>query len=324
MQPEEYPGPDEKQLHLNIDREKLAARGISRLCRVRGDPPAGPTPTTEALKNLTVPASDGNKVPLGSVAEIREEMGPSAIYRVNLYPAIRISGAPPEGKSADEAVANWLEIAAAERPSGFAAESLIGSQAGLVAFNPGEGQAAAPSDKNADANAAAPKPLPADVVQAWEKAGAQAGWIGIDERGRLAFHRVAEGRPGEIPAFKFSEWQAGVVARLPQPPQAFGLDLSYTGVTDAGLRELAGLKTLQTLSLRNCQKLTDAGLNELAGLRTLQVLILANCEQLTGAGLKELAGLNRLKTLDLSVTKVTDSGLTGLAARKFFSPSISA
>ena len=42
-------------------------------------------------------------------------------------------------------------------------------------------------------------------------------------------------------------------------------------MTDAGLKELAGLKSLQTLNLSNT-KVTDAGLKELAGLKSLQAL----------------------------------------------------
>jgi hypothetical protein len=52
------------------------------------------------------------------------------------------------------------------------------------------------------------------------------------------------------------------LAELPIPPVAFGLDLSSTPVTYAGLKELAGLKSLQTLSLSRTQ-VTDAGLKEL-------------------------------------------------------------
>ena len=42
-------------------------------------------------------------------------------------------------------------------------------------------------------------------------------------------------------------------------------------MTDAGLKELAGLKNLQTLDLGGTQ-VTDAGLKELAGLKSLQSL----------------------------------------------------
>jgi hypothetical protein len=39
-----------------------------------------------------------------------------------------------------------------------------------------------------------PKPLPAEVVAAWQKAGAEVGWLGPDEDGELRF------RVGSTPA----------------------------------------------------------------------------------------------------------------------------
>ena len=50
-----------------------------------------------------------------------------------------------------------------------------------------------------------------------------------------------------------------------------------TKVTDAGLKELAGLQSLHSLYLTHCQ-VTDAGLKELAGLKSLQVLNLGDTE----------------------------------------------
>jgi hypothetical protein len=49
------------------------------------------------------------------------------------------------------------------------------------------------------------------------------------------------------------------------------LDLSYTNVTDAGLKELAGLKSLQTLDLGSTH-VTGAGLRELVRPESLQIL----------------------------------------------------
>ena len=46
-----------------------------------------------------------------------------------------------------------------------------------------------------------------------------------------------------------------------------------TKVTDTGLKELAGLKSLQHLYLNNTD-VTDAGLKELASLKNLEVLVL--------------------------------------------------
>jgi hypothetical protein len=81
-------------------------------------------------------------------------------------------------------------------------------------------------------------------------------------------------------------------------------------VTDAGLKELVGLKGLQSLSLGGT-KVTDAGLKELAELKGLQRLELSSTK-VTDAGLKELAGLKGLQTLYLSDTNVTDEGVKEL------------
>ena len=85
-----------------------------------------------------------------------------------------------------------------------------------------------------------------------------------------------------MPVFQFSEWKEGVLAKLPDPGTAFGLSLNATNVTDAGLKELAGLKSLQALNLNNTQ-VTDAGLKELTGLKSLQTVILT-ATQVTAAG----------------------------------------
>ena len=94
------------------------------------------------------------------------------------------------------------------------------------------------------------------------------------------------------------------------------LYLNHDQVTDAGLKELAGLKSLQTLNL-GATKVTDAGLKELAGLKNLQELTIWGTP-VTDAGLKELAGMKNLQDLDLSGTAVTDAGLKELAGMAEF------
>ena len=95
------------------------------------------------------------------------------------------------------------------------------------------------------------------------------------------------------------------------------------------MKELAGLKSLQSLSLYGTP-VTDAGLKELAGLKLTTLVLpfflsdrnlkyyLAAIEpitldlkgkQVTDVGLKELAELKSLQSLDLSHTPVTDAGL---------------
>src|SRR5262245_20862651 len=81
----------------------------------------------------------------------------------------------------------------------------------------------------------APRPLPPEVVQAWEKAGAAAGWMSRGQYG-MVFRSGAKGKAGEVPAFLVFPWKEGVLAKLPPPPGPFGLDLSNSAVTDAGLK----------------------------------------------------------------------------------------
>ena len=139
--------------------------------------------------------------------------------------------------------------------------------------------------------------LPVVLVSVWKKAGASVGWIRVGGFGQFGlsdvgisgsnFGKGSRGLnfdvKGEMPAFSFSgsysshrrgstnKWELGFVADLPQPQTPFGLDLTGTTVTEAGLKELAGLKNLQALRLADTQ-VTNAGLKELAGLKNLQLL----------------------------------------------------
>jgi internalin A len=90
------------------------------------------------------------------------------------------------------------------------------------------------------------------------------------------------------------------------------LDLSDCSLTDAALKELAGMSQLQSLALGHNTGLTDDGVGALTGLQQLQVLDL-NHTGLTDDGLKALAALRGLQTLNLFATKVTDAGLDALA-----------
>lgn len=166
-----------------------------------------------------------------------------------------------------------------------------------------------------------PQPLPMEIVDAWKAAGAKVGWLRIKQLGfrsrQFVFHEFEAGQPaapGDVPAFHLVRWQTGQLAKLPAPTAAFGLFLFRAEVTDAALKELAGLKRLQRLDLTLTQ-VTDAGLKELAGLTGLQALNL-DVNRITDAGLKELAALTSLQTLDLNTTQVTNQGLKELARLK--------
>jgi hypothetical protein len=115
---------DEKQVTIDIDRAKCASLGVpledvNKAIRV-----AGPAMKPDILKNAIV----RDKLTLGDVATIKEAFGPGAVYRVDLYPAIRITGAPPEGKSMTVAGAKCVDLAEVEMKrldfQGFATKNL--------------------------------------------------------------------------------------------------------------------------------------------------------------------------------------------------------
>ena len=139
-----------------------------------------------------------------------------------------------------------------------------------------------PSDSSSEQQ---PAPLPQEIVDAWRKAGANVCWLSFDQYGIKPCHFPAVGQPGDLPAFSFhlNNWTPGVVGQLPSPPRAFGMSLLGAPITDAGLKELAGLTKLRALDLW--------GTN------------------VTGTGLKELVGLSDLQTLNLWRTPLTDEGL---------------
>lgn len=92
------------------------------------------------------------------------------------------------------------------------------------------------------------------------------------------------------------------------------------GVTNEGLKTIAGLGDLQELVIREHafipdDKFDDKGLGHLKRLTRLRVLELAGTG-LTDAGLSQLAGLARLEDLDLSQTRITDAGLKHVAGMR--------
>jgi hypothetical protein len=94
------------------------------------------------------------------------------------------------------------------------------------------------------------------------------------------------------------------------------LDLSGTGVTDEGLKEVAKHRGLTNLSLQGVKNVTDTGVKELAGLPHLKSLVL-RATGVTDAGLAELAGCPSLTFLSvMGADKVTDGGVARLKAAR--------
>ncbi|MGA1619034.1 MAG: efflux RND transporter permease subunit, partial [Pirellulales bacterium] len=109
---------DSPQYFLDIDRDKIRGLGIplsavftalqldvgsltvntfsrfGRTWQVKVMADQGFRRSLEDLRELKVVARDGGLVPLASVLEVRQSMGPSIMMRYNLYPAAPIVGIP--------------------------------------------------------------------------------------------------------------------------------------------------------------------------------------------------------------------------------------
>jgi hypothetical protein len=154
-----------------------------------------------------------------------------------------------------------------------------------------------------------PQGIDAATVAAYEKLGAVYGGWEKNETGTIWFQPGREHAEKGLPGFRFAIFPQ---ARLPEVAIPFGLDLSRSDVTDAGLKELAGLRNLARLMLVRTP-VTDAGLKELRRLNNLTALNLSQTK-VTDAGVKELASLKNLATLDVTFTPVTARGLRDLGS----------
>ena len=101
------------------------------------------------------------------------------------------------------------------------------------------------------------EPLPDELVAAWEKAGAEVGYLTQSEWSHVGFAprtptNAAEYR-GAIPGFQIRAKTK--IADLPAPSVPFGLyfEREATPATDAGLTQLGKFAHLRTLSLWNTQ-----------------------------------------------------------------------
>lgn len=138
LDPEVFPGKPTPQLNVRIDRSKATELGVSvrdiadtlrasvgdarvddfnrfgRTVEVRvslDKPRAG----ADDLKKLEVKSDSGKRVPLGTIVEFTSSDVPTAVVRVGLLPALRITADVPPGMSVAAATARAVEVAEAER-----------------------------------------------------------------------------------------------------------------------------------------------------------------------------------------------------------------
>ncbi len=74
------------------------------------------------IANLKTRSASGEMVPIGSVANLREDSGPSRIVRYNLFPASELQGQPAAGVSSGEALEVMETMAEQTLPQGFSYE----------------------------------------------------------------------------------------------------------------------------------------------------------------------------------------------------------
>ncbi len=143
-------------------------------------------------------------------------------------------------------------------------------------------------------------PAESDAIAAVKKGGGAVLQVAQnDPRLDIAFH-LADSKPDEPIGDKH------VALVKPLGNVIYSLNLRGTAVTDKGLEELKGLKSLVRLHLERT-KITDAGLAHLAALENLEYLNLYGTE-VTDAGVQSLAGLKKLKRVYVWQTKVTEEG----------------
>jgi hydrophobic/amphiphilic exporter-1 (mainly G- bacteria), HAE1 family len=74
--------------------------------------------TPRDIENLMVRNSNGDMIPLGTVATIRPSVGPSLISLYNLYPSATVIGLPAQGYSSGQSIELMEQIAAKTLPPG--------------------------------------------------------------------------------------------------------------------------------------------------------------------------------------------------------------
>jgi WD40 repeat protein len=105
--------------------------------------------------------------------------------------------------------------------------------------------------------------------------------------------------------------EAGLKELAGLPELRLTLGLSQNRLERAGYRALARVEQVRSLDL-NFTDVTDVDLKELAGLSQLEELTLLKT-QVSDAGMPELARFKRLRHLNLAATNVTDAGVAALA-----------
>lgn len=82
-------------------------------------------------------------------------------------------------------------------------------------------------------------------------------------------------------------------------------------VTDAGMRSIGRMTSLEEVAIFPADRITDAGVEALGGIRSLRILYV-QFAQLTGVGLQALGKLPNLEQIMINGPSFTDAGLAAL------------
>lgn len=153
------------QLYADIDRERVERLGVAvadvfsaleiylgsafvndfnllgRTFRVTAQADAPYRMSADDIGRIRVRNSEGNMVPLSSVATFEYQSGPSRVPRYNLYPAADLIGETAPGYSSGEALATMERLAAQILPNGvefewteLAYQQKLAGNTGIIAF----------------------------------------------------------------------------------------------------------------------------------------------------------------------------------------------
>ena len=100
--------------------------------------------------------------------------------------------------------------------------------------------------------------------------------------------------------------------KLLQYPELTSLNLSLTRVTDQGMQEIKGLKSVEDLDLTWAEYVTDEGLAAIKDWRKLKRLNVHGTK-ISDTTLDHIAGIISIETLNIGSAMITDVGLERLA-----------
>ena len=135
------------------------------------------------------------------------------------------------------------------------------------------------------------------------------------ESAKVTLNRNDDGQVVEVLYHHHSDLSEAGLRQLAGLKHLKRLGLTTPRLTNDHLLHLADLGGLESLGLSQAQ-ITDEGLEHLVRLTALRTLQLDGCRAVTDAGLARLAGLKSLVELNLGETAVTLAGLKQLAGRR--------